>query len=127
MFHVYDAITGEDIYQSEHAEDCVEMIAQKEHTERFHLIFGDKPPVWNIDGGLNQLAEEDCRMFLESEAQDYGLDADEVISNTELFDKIVSHYRGYMDVDLNDGCGENFDYAMKDALKEDDDDIIPLF
>ena len=64
MWKVYDAQDGDSVYESEFIEDCAVFVADKEKPERFHIVGGMKAPVWNIEGGLNELAAADVEMFI---------------------------------------------------------------
>ena len=117
MWKVYDAQDGDSVYESEFIEDCAVFVADKEKPERFHIVGGMKAPVWNIEGGLNELAAADVEMFMESMSDgDFSIATDLIRGNPALVDDIISRYRGYMDIDLNAGCGENFDHAVEDAI-----------
>lgn len=117
MWKVYDAMTGEPVYESEYAEDCAKFVSDKEAPERFHLVAGMKEPVWNIEGGLYEIAKEIVDRRLESvEDGDYTVPAAKLKSNPVIVEAIIAHCRSYIDIDLDDNESDNFNYAVLDAI-----------
>ena len=120
MWRIYDTYSdGHAVYEDECVADCVEFVMQRENPERFHLVYGDGPAVWSISGGIQQLAVEDVSLFMEGVSQgDYVMTADEMRKDIDLYEDIIARYAGYLEIDLNENCGVNFDYAIRDALRE---------
>lgn len=118
MWRVFDAYWGKVVYQSDYVEDCANWVSSKEQLERYHIVGGINAPVWNVDGGLDDLAKLDVEMFMDEieEEEVAPLTLKQVKENQEFITELTGRYKKIIESDLNNNCAYNFGIALRETI-----------